>query len=693
MKPKLTALIVFMVMLALAAGQPVMAAPPAQDPDLPPAPITNDEGGPKRLVGRFDYASFSFLVVTKDPSLVLLDMVNIIEEGPSPTQFAPVESQILGYLTSPLSPSPATYAFNLPAEPIATLLDVDNDGQDDTGVQIFRLNLAANINGDSYLQQLDQNGPASYLIDPRTGQMTEGSLLVYAPDDQQGFPGGFGPDGLLFTEDDPAVGLPQGYTVVHFGPDGFTFDRSAEAEMDLLEPPEGASPDYSDQGIVESFNSLIDHLAERYAFTELRELDWEAIRAEYLPQVEEAEQTAADDPDLGSAKYASALYHLAQSIRDAHVQAAIVDPAYSKAAELAKQLNTQPIAANVGANTVELSDGRIVVSDVITDSPAAEAGWTLGTEIVSVNGETVAERLPTVIYSHPTGTDEGQRLFQVNNLLKFPAPAEDDPAAEVTIEAILPGDTEAQSFTMTPGVYPLPDRTALHIPPMFISYRMIPTEESTVGYLTWLGFTRPIVTMAVLEDFLGALKTAPSVDGIILDLRGNGGGWAAEYFTMASYFFNADNPVSMYWLEQDSYDAAEGDLVRGPQPKYLLSAPQPDLYYDGPIVILVDQNCGSSCEFFPQFLQTTGRATVVGQTSTAGAGGPINQVHMPSGITFQYTQGRFFFAGTDELNLEGKGVVPDVRVPVTLESVEAVMQGQDPVLEAGLEELKKLAGQ
>ena len=83
----------------------------------------------------------------------------------------------------------------------------------------------------------------------------------------------------------------------------------------------------------------------------------------------------------------------------------------------------------------------------------------------------------------------------------------------------------------------------------------------------------------------------------------------------------------------------------------------------------------------------------MGQKSTAGAGGPINQIHMPFDITFQYTQGRFFFAGTDELNLEGKGVVPDVRVPVTLESVEAVIQGEDPVLDAGLEELKKLAGQ
>ncbi|MCB0082655.1 MAG: PDZ domain-containing protein, partial [Caldilineaceae bacterium] len=57
---------------------------------------------------------------------------------------------------------------------------------------------------------------------------------------------------------------------------------------------------------------------------------------------------------------------------------------------MAEALKNQPIATNVGVNTVELSDGRIVVSDVNPSSPAAEAGWTLGTEIIAVDGVPVA---------------------------------------------------------------------------------------------------------------------------------------------------------------------------------------------------------------------------------------------------------------------------------------------------------------
>ena len=673
----------------LLTGQGHSSAAPTAQAELPPAPIINDEGGPKRLVGGLDYTDFSIPVTMQDPAPALLDMATIIQGDK--TQFAPVESQILGTMTAPVSPPPLRYAFDLPIEPTATLLDVDNDGETDTGVQIFWLIVSANINGGSHLEQLDQaSDTTSYLTDPVTGNLTQGNLLVYAPDDQQGFPNGFGDDGILFTADDPAVGLPQGYTVVHFGPDGFTFDRAAEATLDLLANLESASPDFSQQGLVESFNSLIDHLALRYSFTDLRKLDWEAIRTEYLPQVEEAEQLFATDPTASGALYGHLLHRLAQGVRDAHVVSVFRDAAYMQAFLAAQALNNQTIATNLGANTVELSDGRIIVSDVLTGSPAAAAGWTLGTEIVAVNGTPVADYLPTVIYNEPLGTDEGQRLAQVNNLLKFRGAAGADPVAAVTIDAILPGITATQTFTLTPGQYTLPDRLASLVQhTMSIEYHLAPTY----GYLTWNGFTEPDVNMAVLRQFLKEVKSATNpIGGIILDLRGNGGGWDMLYFTMASYFFNAEQPVAMHWIDMDAFDPNVGEIVRKVPPAYLLSAPDPDLYYGGPLVLLVDQKCASSCEFFTQFLQTNDRATVVGQHASEGAGGPINRVAMPFGITFQYTKGRSYFASTDELNLEAKGVVPDVRVPVTLESVAAVLAGGDPVLDAGVATINDLVG-
>ena len=90
---------------------------------------------------------------------------------------------------------------------------MDNDGESDTGVQIFALQVASNLVNDSYLQQIEQEGGlGSFLVDVASGALTQGAFLVYAPDDDQGFPSAFGADGLWFTEDDPAVALPAGWS-------------------------------------------------------------------------------------------------------------------------------------------------------------------------------------------------------------------------------------------------------------------------------------------------------------------------------------------------------------------------------------------------------------------------------------------------------------------------------------------------
>ena len=86
---------------------------------------------------------------------------------------------------------------------------------------------------------------------------------------------------------------------------------------------------------------------------------------------------------------------------------------------------------------------------------------------------------------------------------------------------------------MPPGAYTLPDHLASPKHPMPIQYQINPTW----GYLTWNGFVEPEVNMAVLRQFLSEVKQNPNLNGVILDLRGNGGGWDLLYFTMASYFF------------------------------------------------------------------------------------------------------------------------------------------------------------
>ena len=627
---------------------------------LPPADIANDEGGPAVITGEFDYTSYVVPRYLNQSVIGLLDASSVIEIDYR--EFVSPERQILGIVTSPVSPAPLTYQVRLPIVPLGNSIDVDNDGQQGTGLQVYSAVIGPNYYGDITLDPIEQGWFQSYLIDPQDGTVREGYFLLYASDDAQSFPAAAGDDGVYFTADDPIVGLPAGYTVVQLGQDGtVTFDRSREGSMNILEAASTASPDFSDQGILESYNSLIDLLKTRYSYTELRGLDWEVIRKTYLPPVE-----AADEAEDLTAYY-GALTQLAQSIRDAHVQ--VSGSAYSGA--YIQQLRYS-VAASLGAQLVELDDGRFIITFLDPAGPAAEEGWQFGSEIISVDGAPTAEYVESLPIFGSVGTQETARLSRLGNALRYPVDS------TTTIEYRLPGESDVRSATLTPVV------DVASAPPSTSEAQEISFSalDGGVGYIRWSAFSNLRYKVSVFERALESFNTAP---GIILDLRGNGGGNIGLYFTLASYFFTAEEPATLGWLDEYRYDDAVGDLVKQFRQDLALSSPRPEIAYTGPVVALVDEHSASAGEYFPQFLQAMGRAVIVGEHTTEGAGGPIQRAAMPGGITFQYTAGRTYFAGTDELNLEAKGITLDVEVPATEENERAKLDGIDVVLNAGLE--------
>ncbi|MEZ4864289.1 MAG: S41 family peptidase [Caldilineaceae bacterium] len=678
-----TNLLLVAILMLLSAAQPgIVLAQSTAAADLPPATIANDEGGPIVVTGEASSANFAFMPeLYPNPTVLLMDVTNTL--AGEPEKYVADTGQILGVFTKPLFPPPGEFRINLPIAPTGATLDVDNDGESDTGVQIFALQVASNLVNDSYLQQIEQEGGlGSFLVDVASGALTQGAFLVYAPDDDQGFPSAFGDDGLWFTEDDPAVALPAGYTLATLSQDGsVTFDRSAAATMNTMERVEEASPDFSDQGILESFNSLIDILAERYAYTALRGLDWEAIRQTHLPQVEEADA----NNDLSA--YYILLADLAVSIEDAHVSAT-ANTNIEATLAWAQRFHERT-AGNVGATVIattsamtatEAAEDKIIVFTVGTDTPADAAGWVPGTEIVAVNGQSPAARLAEVPRISGTGVAEVRRAAQASFFLSFPL------SQTVTIGYRLPDASEVTTVTMTAGEYDTGQHAAESGTRTPVTYEQV----GNYAVVRWSDFINYIVPkIAVLEEALAFEKNQSSA-GMILDLRGNGGGWLELYQIMASYFFAPEKPMATHVTDWYYYDAKVGDLVKAYAVDFMASAPRPELAYTGPLVILIDQHCASACEYFTQHLQLLGRATVVAQYRSMGAGGPIERVTMPSGITFQYTMGRTTFAGTDEPNLEAKGVAPDVRVPVTLETEQAKLRGEDPVLAAAIAELDRL---
>jgi C-terminal processing protease CtpA/Prc len=325
---------------------------------------------------------------------------------------------------------------------------------------------------------------------------------------------------------------------------------------------------------------------------------------------------------------------------------------------------------------------RVIVKSVGDGTPAQQAGLVPGAEIVSVDGQPAAARYDAIPLLETTSTQEAAHVAQAGYMLNFPL------SQTVTIGYKLPDTQQVKTAKLTAGSYAV-GSLGDYVRSEEFSKAADFRQFSKYAIVHWGDFINDEQTkIAVLEEALKAQTRNPN-PALILDLRGNLGGSVELYQIMASYFFTAGNPMPANAFDWYYYDAAAGTQIREYLPAYQLSAPKPELAYTGPLIVLVDNKCASACEYFSQQLQKLGRATVIGQYASEGAGGPVDEIKLPEGLTFNYTNGRTTFAGTDEFNLEAKGVIPDIRVPVTLESEKAKLRGEDPVLQTAVAELSR----
>ena len=115
--------------------------------------------------------------------------------------------------------------------------------------------------------------------------------------------------------------------------------------------------------------------------------------------------------------------------------------------------------------------------------------------------------------------------------------------------------------------------------------------------------------------------------------------------------------------------------------------PRSDLQYDGKVVLMVGPGCVSACEFFSHAMTIDNRATVVGQYPSAGGGGSVDQFVMPGGLFVEMPIGKTLDKDGNII-IEGVGIVPTVKVPVTVSTVIAAAKGADVVLNAAEKEIE-----
>lgn len=161
---------------------------------------------------------------------------------------------------------------------------------------------------------------------------------------------------------------------------------------------------------------------------------------------------------------------------------------------------------------------------------------------------------------------------------------------------------------------------------------------------------------------------AEKVEGIVMDLRGNGGGSLPEVVKMAGLFIE-DGPICQ---------------VKGRDEKqpYEWKDKDKSIVYDGPLTVMVDEFSASASEIFAAAIQDYKRGIIIGSTSTYGKGTVQRTIPLNPESESQLFNKKSEDLGTVKLTLQKfyrvnggatqlRGVVPDVVIPDRMELLKS----------------------
>lgn len=178
---------------------------------------------------------------------------------------------------------------------------------------------------------------------------------------------------------------------------------------------------------------------------------------------------------------------------------------------------------------------------------------------------------------------------------------------------------------------------------------------------------------------------AEKVDGIVMDLRGNGGGSLPEVVKMAGLFIE-DGPICQ----------VKGRDERQP---YQWKDKDKTVLYDGPLTVMVDEFSASASEIFAAAIQDYKRGIVVGSSSTYGKGTVQRTIPLNPESESELFNKKAEDLGTVKLTLQKfyrvnggatqlRGVVPDVVIPDRMELAKA--REKDNPLSLSWDEIAKV---
>jgi carboxyl-terminal processing protease len=389
------------------------------------------------------------------------------------------------------------------------------------------------------------------------------------------------------------------------------------------------------EGRLAVFDDAWETIRERYYDPSLHGVDWPAQREQFRALAAEARDAR---------EFYAILRRMLGSLRDAHTRVFAPEERFDW---------QRPRYIGIGVSVREVS-GQPVVVAVENNSEAARAGLRAGDIIKSLDGESAlaifARRLEEQTAS---STIAASRLRAMATLFEG--------AADSKVRVGWIGSDGKEHAANLKREW-REREIALRV-----------RRVGSLGTLTFNAFTPTVVV-----DFFRALKgELRDARGLVIDLRGNGGGEAEAMVEIASAFLPAGKNLGRF-TDRTGRVALEPHTRNA-----LLYTADAVKQFDVPIIILTGAQTSSAAEIFVAALREARRATVIG-SNTCGCVLAIRRKHiLPDGGQLDISE--MDYRTATGARLEGVGLAPDERIEIEREDLR---KGYDRALERAIKSLK-----
>jgi carboxyl-terminal processing protease len=310
-------------------------------------------------------------------------------------------------------------------------------------------------------------------------------------------------------------------------------------------------------------------------------------------------------------------------------------------------------------------DCHLVIIAPLAGSPAEAAGLRPGDVVSQIDGATLDGLSPDEARDRVRGKAGTEVRLHIQRF-EAPAPVPATTPGPGSSGSAAPGASPDASPrpAATPKPRALLDEFDVTIVRAKIQRREVTSREladGTVGYVSLSGFSG--AGAKELKDAVQAHLDS-GITNIVLDLRGNPGGFLLDALDVASQFI-ADGPI--YWQEDQDGNQTQADATPGG------IATDPSIR----VVLLIDRGSASASEIVAGALQDRGRATLVGETSF-GKGTVQEWLELDDVGGVKLTVSKWLTP--NKRWIHRVGITPDIAVTIPADNPP----GSDPVLDRAL---------